>query len=143
LFDKVSGLKAGGNLAALMAQLHDNVVPLNGRVHGLDFGNSNGPTFFDVDVFAGIARVDYHRCVPEIGRGNDYRVHGRVRYQLTIVQIGPHIRVLAPFDTLFDVRLVNIAHGDNPDTFCCSDVFDKFAAADADTYATHADSLVG
>ena len=66
--------------------------------HGLDdlgpFLDLQGQRLLDVDVFAGVGRIDGDQRVPVIGRGDQHRVEVLLLEQLAVVAVGARARRL-------------------------------------------------
>ena len=72
-----------GELAALMAELHDG-LPLfpDGFTHALGGGHRGGPAFLAIDILAGGDRIEKHLFMPVVGCADDDRLDLRIIEQV-------------------------------------------------------------
>ena len=71
--------------AALHAHLHDALVLARRGQHRLPFGDVHADRLLNVDVGAGLRRLDHRQRVPVIGRGDEDDVEILLREHLAII----------------------------------------------------------
>ena len=135
-------LRGVGQVAArnrLVADLHRAAWrALHGGTHALGLLHRKGHGFFQVDVLAGIERLDEGFAMQMLWRGDDDRIDGAIVQQLAVIQVQPG--TWSEPGRVFQAAGVNVGDGDTLGVLAGQRLSQQFGPARAhpDDAETHA-----